>query len=92
MSENKPTDTAVPPGVTAALVLADGTVFWGHGLGAAIAFGLPVIPKEYEPVLVAGIDFVGGLRVGKDGLAGRFTRCCIVCVVMPLNIRQPFGG
>jgi len=35
MSETKPTDTAVPPGVTAALVLADGTVFWGHGLGAA---------------------------------------------------------
>jgi carbamoyl-phosphate synthase small subunit len=31
----KPTDTAVPPGVTAALVLADGTVFWGQGLGAA---------------------------------------------------------
>jgi len=35
MSETKPTDIAVPPGVTAALVLADGTVFWGHGLGAA---------------------------------------------------------
>jgi carbamoyl-phosphate synthase small subunit len=35
MSEMKPTDTAVPPGVTAALVLADGTVFWGQGLGAA---------------------------------------------------------
>jgi carbamoyl-phosphate synthase small subunit len=35
MSESKPSDTAVPPGVTAALVLADGTVFWGHGLGAA---------------------------------------------------------
>jgi carbamoyl-phosphate synthase small subunit len=34
MSENKPTDTAVPPVVTAALVLADGAVFWGHGLGA----------------------------------------------------------
>jgi carbamoyl-phosphate synthase small subunit len=26
---------AVPAGITAALVLADGTVFWGHGLGAA---------------------------------------------------------
>jgi carbamoyl-phosphate synthase small subunit len=24
-----------PPGATAALVLADGTVFWGHGVGAA---------------------------------------------------------
>ena len=35
MSETKPTNTAVPPGVTAALVLADGTVFWGQGLGAA---------------------------------------------------------
>lgn len=35
MSETKPTTTAVPPGVTAALVLADGTVFWGQGLGAA---------------------------------------------------------
>ena len=35
MSETKPTITAVPPGVTAALVLADGTVFWGQGLGAA---------------------------------------------------------
>ncbi len=35
MSETKPSTTAVPPGVTAALVLADGTVFWGQGLGAA---------------------------------------------------------
>ncbi len=35
MSDTKPTDTVVPPGVTAALVLADGTVFWGQGLGAA---------------------------------------------------------
>ena len=35
MSEMKPSNTAVPPGMTAALVLADGTVFWGHGLGAA---------------------------------------------------------
>jgi carbamoyl-phosphate synthase small subunit len=34
MSETKPAKTAVPPGVTAALVLADGTVFWGQGLGA----------------------------------------------------------
>ena len=34
MSETKPTATAVPPGVTAALVLADGAVFWGRGLGA----------------------------------------------------------
>ena len=35
MSETKPSTTAVPRGVTAALVLADGTVFWGQGLGAA---------------------------------------------------------
>jgi len=28
------TPVAAPPGATAALVLADGTVFWGHGLGA----------------------------------------------------------
>ncbi len=28
-------DLAPPPGATAALVLADGTVFWGRGLGAA---------------------------------------------------------
>ena len=35
MSGLKPPTTAVPPGVTAALVLADGTVFWGQGLGAA---------------------------------------------------------
>src|SRR3546814_4520993 len=26
---------AVPPGVTGALVLADGSVFWGKGLGAS---------------------------------------------------------
>ncbi len=25
-----------PPGATGALVLADGTVFWGRGLGAAV--------------------------------------------------------
>ncbi|MCK5274478.1 MAG: glutamine-hydrolyzing carbamoyl-phosphate synthase small subunit, partial [Alphaproteobacteria bacterium] len=35
MSEMKPSNTAVPPGMTAVLVLADGTVFWGQGLGAA---------------------------------------------------------
>ena len=34
MSETKPAATAVPPGVTAALVLADGTIFWGRGFGA----------------------------------------------------------
>lgn len=34
MSDGKSKTTAVPPGVTAALVLADGTVFWGRGLGA----------------------------------------------------------
>jgi carbamoyl-phosphate synthase small subunit len=28
------TPVVAPPGATAALVLADGTVFWGHGLGA----------------------------------------------------------
>jgi len=27
--------TAIPPGATAALVLADGSVFWGQGIGAA---------------------------------------------------------
>jgi len=32
-----PAAPALPPtGATAALVLADGTVFWGHGLGAAV--------------------------------------------------------
>ncbi|MHB1220159.1 MAG: glutamine-hydrolyzing carbamoyl-phosphate synthase small subunit [Alphaproteobacteria bacterium] len=30
-----PARAALPPGTTAALVLADGTVFWGKGLGAA---------------------------------------------------------
>ena len=34
MSDGKHSTTAVPPGATAALVLADGTVFWGQGLGA----------------------------------------------------------
>ncbi len=34
MPDAMPAKTAVPPGVTAALVLADGTVFWGRGLGA----------------------------------------------------------
>jgi len=35
MPQPKPSTTAVPPGATAALVLADGSVFWGRGLGAA---------------------------------------------------------
>lgn len=30
-----PTPPAHPPGASAALALADGTVYWGHGLGAA---------------------------------------------------------
>ncbi|MDE1884183.1 MAG: carbamoyl phosphate synthase small subunit, partial [Rhodospirillales bacterium] len=29
-----PEDADVPPGATAALVLADGSVFWGRGFGA----------------------------------------------------------
>ncbi|HEM47311.1 MAG TPA: carbamoyl phosphate synthase small subunit, partial [Alphaproteobacteria bacterium] len=35
MTDGKASTTAVPPGVTAALVLADGTVFWGRGIGAS---------------------------------------------------------
>ena len=31
----------VPAGATAALVLADGTVFWGRGFGAHTAAGRP---------------------------------------------------
>src|SRR5262245_48749455 len=30
-----PDFTRQPPGATAALVLADGTIFWGRGIGAA---------------------------------------------------------
>ena len=33
-SESPMTDSTVPEGATAALVLADGTVFWGRGFGA----------------------------------------------------------
>src|SRR3984885_3476452 len=32
----------VPPGATAALVLADGTVFWGRGIGAQTGPAAPV--------------------------------------------------
>jgi carbamoyl-phosphate synthase small subunit len=34
MAERRPPDRTPPPGSTAALVLADGTVYWGRGLGA----------------------------------------------------------
>jgi len=34
MAERRPPDRTPPPGSTAALALADGTIFWGHGLGA----------------------------------------------------------
>src|ERR1700727_1778039 len=34
MSDPSPAADAVPAGATAALVLADGTVFWGRGFGA----------------------------------------------------------
>jgi carbamoyl-phosphate synthase small subunit len=34
MAERRPPDRTPPPGSTAALVLADGTVYWGHGIGA----------------------------------------------------------
>ena len=36
----------VPPGATAALVLADGTVFWGRGFGASSQAGSPVSVGE----------------------------------------------
>jgi carbamoyl-phosphate synthase small subunit len=39
------TETSVPAGATAALVLADGAVFWGAGFGANTASGGPV-PAE----------------------------------------------
>ncbi|HEY5598449.1 MAG TPA: glutamine-hydrolyzing carbamoyl-phosphate synthase small subunit, partial [Kiloniellales bacterium] len=35
ISDAAPSARAGPSGATAALVLADGTVFWGHGVGAA---------------------------------------------------------
>ena len=34
MAERSPPDSAPPAGSTAALALADGTIYWGHGLGA----------------------------------------------------------
>jgi len=34
MAERRPPDRTPPPGSTAALVLADGTVYWGYGIGA----------------------------------------------------------
>ena len=37
-----PDEDAVPPGATAALVLADGTVFWGRGFGAHTGTTNPV--------------------------------------------------
>ena len=44
MSSNmqQPTDTQVPLGATAVLVLADGTVFWGRGFGAHTGTPVPV--------------------------------------------------
>ena len=34
MAERRPPDSTPPPGTTAALALADGTIFWGRGIGA----------------------------------------------------------
>lgn len=34
MAEPRPSDQTPPPGATAALILADGSVFWGRGFGA----------------------------------------------------------
>jgi carbamoyl-phosphate synthase small subunit len=34
MAEPRPSDQTPPPGATAALVLADGSIFWGRGFGA----------------------------------------------------------
>ena len=34
MAERRPPERTPPPGTTAALALADGTVFWGRGIGA----------------------------------------------------------
>src|SRR5580692_8984188 len=42
MPETVETPQAVPPGATAALVLADGAVFWGRGFGAHTATPAPV--------------------------------------------------
>ena len=35
MADTRTSNSSRPPGATAALALADGTVFWGRGLGAA---------------------------------------------------------
>src|SRR3546814_6880989 len=35
MAERRPPDRTPPPGTTAALALADGTVFWGRGIGSS---------------------------------------------------------
>lgn len=42
MPEPAETSQAIPPGATAALVLADGAVFWGRGFGAHTASPAPV--------------------------------------------------
>ena len=34
MAERRPPERTPPPGTTAALALADGTIFWGRGIGA----------------------------------------------------------
>ena len=40
--EDRVIQNHIPPGATAAVVLADGTVFWGRGFGAHTAVSVPV--------------------------------------------------
>jgi carbamoyl-phosphate synthase small subunit len=42
VAEAEPSATGTPPGATAALMLADGAVFWGRGFGAHTAEPAPV--------------------------------------------------
>ena len=42
MPDSQTTPNSIPPGATAALVLADGAVFWGRGFGAHTGTAVPV--------------------------------------------------
>ena len=55
-----------PEGATAALIIADGTVFWGHGVGATGDAIAAAVTSSMKPALAC----VRQCACGPVGLAG----------------------
>lgn len=76
----EPEETGAPLGADAALVLADGTVFWGRGFGAPTAAGADV---PHAPAALGEVCFNTGLTGYQETLTDPSYAGQIICFTFP---------